>query len=116
MPHAHPLLAPLATLVLAAGLSSPAFAQSSSPVAPSTERLAASPGIAAATGAPCNRERLSNLHRRLMAEADRGQEEMLRYVHRTRMIHQLDPHEAGRWVEAMRSGQGNCAAVVAAAP
>ena len=116
MPHAHPLLAPLATLVLAAGLSTPALAQSNSPAAPTSERLAASPGVAAANGAPCSTARLTNLHRRLLSEAERGQEEMLRFVHRTRMIHQLEPFEAGRWVEAMRSGRGHCDAVVAAAP
>lgn len=103
-----------ASLLLAAVLAWPAQAQTTEPVPATDARPVA---MAASTdGLPCNSAAPSPLQRRLLVEAARGQDALLRYVHRTRMIHELEPVETVRQTEALRQGAGSCRSLVAAAP
>ena len=108
----HP--ASWATLLLAACLAWPVQARPTEP-APTTDaqQLAKT---SAPDGSPCSSPQPSNLQRRLLTEAARGQDALLRYVQRTRMIHGLEPMETVRWAEAMRQRAASCRSLVAAAP
>jgi hypothetical protein len=103
-----------ATLLLAAVLAWPAQAQPTEPAPASDAQQLAK--ASAPGGLPCGSPQPSQLQRRLIAEAARGQDALLRYVHRTRMIHELEPVETVRWTEAMRQDAGQCRSLVAAVP
>lgn len=67
------------------------------------DRLAAT-----AAASPCGPARLTGLQQRVLAHADRGVPEFVRFIHRTRMIYQLDVHEVARSLDGWRA-TANCA-------
>ena len=69
---------------------------------------------AAAAGSACDRpESLSTLQRRIVEKASEGAMPLIRFVHRTRMIHQLDVYETVAWLEQRRAARKACAVAVA---
>ena len=62
------------------------------------------PTVALATGvSSCDRaEAMSNLQRRLVEKASQGAGPLTQFIHRTRMIYQLDVHETVAWLDRER--------------
>lgn len=117
-----------ALLLVAAALPGLATSSRAADVAetaatPAIARVAAPAGdtyalaTADRSAAGCPAMRFSNLQRRVLHEADRGEEPLRRYVNRTRMLHQLDLLETARWVDQVRARNADCrTAITAMAP
>lgn len=59
----------------------------------------------AATGAAsaCGPARVTRLQQRLVDKADQGAPELVRFIHRTRMIYQLDVYEVAKSLDGWRA-------------
>ena len=71
--------------------------------------------VAAAAGkTACNApESLGHVQRRIVEKAAEGGPSVLQFVHRTRMIYQLDPIETVHWLDRRRAAKAACAVALA---
>jgi hypothetical protein len=109
MLHRH--TAPLTTLLLAALLPVAALAQTSGDE-PMGQTLAAA--TADRTAAGCPPMRFSNLQRRVLNAADRGEQSLRSFVTRTRMTNMLDLEQTILWVDQVRGRNADCRTVITA--
>lgn len=68
-------------------------------------------GAGAAMAAPCDVP-LSNVQRRIVAEASQGDAALLRFVQRTKPVYQLDAADTVRWLDAESRRRTTCLAAL----
>lgn len=67
-------------------------------------QAAADEAVAAtAAAAACGPARITRLQQRLLDKADQGAPELVRFIHRTRMIYQLDVYQVANSLDGWRA-------------
>ena len=56
---------------------------------------------------------LSNLQRRIVTKASQGPTSLIRFIHGTRMIYQLDVYETFAWLDDHRAARAACGLAMA---